>query len=211
MVLLNIAEIFNGSPVTREDGARIRHAIEEHWEDPEPVTLDFGDGRIASISFFDESLGLLAESHSLEDLRSRVRIERILESDRALLNRILNDRARKRASNAVVATGAVADLLLAAGVPAEIVKAWDGKLLALYQDHSGLSASLEVARETARQKSAAGGWTLDLGSYATGLARDVGSKLKAELDDLGIAYASRSMKSEWAQVRGRTGLGNQVR
>jgi hypothetical protein len=38
--------------------------IEENWNNQGPVVLDFEGVRIASVSFFDEALGLLArEQH----------------------------------------------------------------------------------------------------------------------------------------------------
>ncbi len=97
MPRLNIAAFCGAAHVSREDGARLRGAIEESWEAPEQLVLDFSNVRIASVSFFDESLGLLAREHSLEELTRRVRVENMDPADRKLLNSIVQSRARERA------------------------------------------------------------------------------------------------------------------
>src|SRR5690349_2341060 len=96
MARIIIAEHCKGSQLTRSDGARLRSIIDEHWNDVEPIVLDFSGLRIASVSFFDESLGLLAKMHPLDELARRVRIESINAADRALLNGIVSERAKER-------------------------------------------------------------------------------------------------------------------
>jgi hypothetical protein len=98
MAKIRIAEFCKGSHVTRGDGAHLRKAIEEHWDDAEPLSLDFSGVRIASVSFFDESLGLLAKKRPVDEIRKRVRVENIDEGDRALLNRIVLSRSKERAA-----------------------------------------------------------------------------------------------------------------
>ena len=96
MARIHIATECHTARVSRGDGALLRRLIEEHWSDPEPIVLDFESVRIASVSFFDESVGLLARAHPLEVLRDRVRVENIDPSDRSLLNQIVQSRARER-------------------------------------------------------------------------------------------------------------------
>jgi hypothetical protein len=98
MAKIRIAEFCKGSHVTRGDGAHLRKAIEEYWDDAEPLILDFSGVRIASVSFFDESLGLLAKKRPLDEIKKRVRVENIDEGDRALLNRIVLSRAKEGAA-----------------------------------------------------------------------------------------------------------------
>lgn len=38
---LLISECFGTNPVTREDGARLRHLIEQYWSDEDTLVLDF--------------------------------------------------------------------------------------------------------------------------------------------------------------------------
>ncbi len=87
--------------VSRGDGAHVRRAIEEHWNDAEPLVLDFDGVRIASVSFFDEALGLLARKHELEILTQHVKVENIDPADRTLLNRIVLARAKEREFDSV--------------------------------------------------------------------------------------------------------------
>lgn len=96
MAQIRISEYCKTSRVTRGDGAHLRRGIEEHWADADPLVLDFSGVRIASVSFFDESLGLLAKAHPIEELRRRVRVENIDPADRALLNRIVLAREKER-------------------------------------------------------------------------------------------------------------------
>jgi hypothetical protein len=95
MARIIISEHFKGSRVTRGDGEGLRALIDEHWNDSEPLILDFSGLRIASASFFDESLGVLAEQHPLDELTRRVRVENIDPADRKLLNHIVLTRAEK--------------------------------------------------------------------------------------------------------------------
>jgi hypothetical protein len=82
--------------LTRGDGAHLRHAIENAWNDSEPLVLDFAGVTVASVSFFDEALGLLARQHALEELTKRVKVENMMPADRALLNTIVLSRSRER-------------------------------------------------------------------------------------------------------------------
>jgi hypothetical protein len=96
MARLHIATYCKTARVSRGDGALLRHTIEEHWNDREPLVLDFSDVRIASVSFFDESLGRLALTHPLEELTKRVKVEHMDPADRRLLNNIVQARAKER-------------------------------------------------------------------------------------------------------------------
>jgi hypothetical protein len=86
------------SRVFRADGERLRAAILNIWSDEEPVEIDFGVLRIASASFLDESIGVLALTHPLELLKARLRPMNLTKPDRALLNQILVRRSQERTS-----------------------------------------------------------------------------------------------------------------
>lgn len=96
MSRLMVASVCSSSTVSRDDGSRLRVEIEKAWSQAEILVLDFSNLRIASVSFFDESLGLLARKYSLEELRKRIRIEHIGAADRTLLNKIVQMRASER-------------------------------------------------------------------------------------------------------------------
>jgi hypothetical protein len=89
MARIVISEQFEGSRITRADGAKLRRIIDEHWNEAELLILDFSGLRIASASFFDESLGVLARKVPLDELTRRVRVENIDPADRRLLNQIV--------------------------------------------------------------------------------------------------------------------------
>ena len=57
MARLLVAEVCKGARVSRKDGEALRALLESHWNDKEPVILDFKGVVIASVSFFDESFG----------------------------------------------------------------------------------------------------------------------------------------------------------
>ena len=195
MPRIQIAQLSSGSNVTRSDGAVLRAAIEQLWSDAEPVTLDFQALRIASVSFFDEGVGVLAKAYGRDVIAKRLRVENIDPNDRKLLNEIVSSRARERehATNG----DSLKELLRAAGVPEDVLSAWDGTLLALYQDHGAGSASLEAALRAVQENVARGAWALDLGHYATALSREIGHRLKEEFDRLGVTYQTRSLAHEW--------------
>ncbi|MBK8994478.1 MAG: STAS-like domain-containing protein [Myxococcales bacterium] len=100
MARIHIETFCHTKRVSRGDGAFVRRAIEERWSDSEPVVLDFEGVRIASVSFFDEALGLLARKHDIDTLKSHVKVENIDPADRQLLNRIVLARAKERRMDA---------------------------------------------------------------------------------------------------------------
>lgn len=83
------------SHITRADGACLRDEIERHWDKDDTLVLDFSGLRIASLSFFDESLGLLAQKYQTE-LTRKVKVKNIDPQDRRLLNIIVNKRLQNK-------------------------------------------------------------------------------------------------------------------
>ena len=89
------------SRLSRGDGAHVaplhqQQGAQKDWNDPEVLILDFAGVRIASVSFFDEALGLTAPKHDLGILMLHVKVENVDPADRTLLNRIVLARARER-------------------------------------------------------------------------------------------------------------------
>ena len=95
-VKLNIDEFCRSARVSRPDGARVREAIIANWGSGEPIELDFAGVRIASVSFFDESIGLLALEHPPGEISARIRVVNIGPADRSLLNKVVSDRVHER-------------------------------------------------------------------------------------------------------------------
>jgi hypothetical protein len=96
MTRIRIAEECQTKRVSRGDGALLRHLIEQAWKVQPKVVLDFEGVRIASVSFFDEAIGLLARQHPLKELTARLSVENITPADRNLLNQIVLSRAKER-------------------------------------------------------------------------------------------------------------------
>jgi STAS-like domain of unknown function (DUF4325) len=96
MARLLVAQVCRAARGSRRDGEELRHLLEAHWDDAEPVVLDFDGVTIASVSFFDESFGVLAQNHPLAEVTARIRVENIKPDDRQLLNSIVLARKRER-------------------------------------------------------------------------------------------------------------------
>jgi len=105
MARLIVAQVCHAARVSRRDGEALRHVLEEHWGDQDQLVLDFKDVVIASVSFFDESFGVLAQNHPLAELTKRIRVENIQPDDRKLLNTIVLARKRERETRLAQARG----------------------------------------------------------------------------------------------------------
>ena len=101
MARMSVARVCGANRVTRPDGEALRLEIERHWKDTEPLVLDFEGVVIASVSFFDESFGVLALRHPLGEMTKRIKVENIQPEDRTLLNTIVIARQRERDSGRV--------------------------------------------------------------------------------------------------------------
>ncbi len=84
------------SRVFRADGERLRKEIEARWSDDEVLEVDFEGLRVNSLSFFDESFGMLAADHPVEVLTRRLRPVNLSDGDREILNARVGERARER-------------------------------------------------------------------------------------------------------------------
>lgn len=96
MPRVDVLELCGRSRVSRADAVKLRESIEAAWHEPDVIEIDFGGVTIASVSFLDEALGLLAKKYPLEVIRKRLKVSRITEQDRKLLNSIMSSRARER-------------------------------------------------------------------------------------------------------------------
>jgi hypothetical protein len=94
---IDVVALCGSSRVSRQDGKRLRDAIEHSWQLGEPVELDFGEVRIASVSFLDEAIAVLALQNPLSEIKARIRVTNIRPEDRMLLNSLLGARAKERA------------------------------------------------------------------------------------------------------------------
>jgi uncharacterized protein DUF4325 len=81
--------------VSREHGKKLRALLEKALSDVTPVIVDFEGMQITSVSFFDESFGVLARQYGDEGLLSKLKFERIDPFDLALLKDIITSRSRE--------------------------------------------------------------------------------------------------------------------
>ena len=93
---LNIEQMAGKNTVSRDAGKIIYEKIKKLWKANDQVLVDFGNLVIASVSFMDEVFGHLALEYPREELRKKLKLLRINEYDRALLNDIILSRVRQR-------------------------------------------------------------------------------------------------------------------
>ncbi len=93
---ITLTEICGASRLYRSDGLKLREAIEQRWSDERPLEIDFENVTIASISFLDEAIALLALEHPVEVLKRRMKLLDLRDADRRLLNSLILSRARER-------------------------------------------------------------------------------------------------------------------
>lgn len=92
---INIANITKKRTVTRDEGEIIQKIITDAWDKEDKFIINFNHVLVASVSFMDEAFGMLALKHTKDDLKNKLKIENIVDYDRALLNDILQSRFRQ--------------------------------------------------------------------------------------------------------------------
>jgi hypothetical protein len=93
---ITVMEICGPSRIYRSDGVKLREAIEQRWSDAEPLEVDFENVTVASISFLDEGIAILALEHPLDVLKRRLKLLNLRDADRRLLNVQLVSRSKQR-------------------------------------------------------------------------------------------------------------------
>jgi len=97
-----------------------------------------------------------------------------------------------------------------AGISVDLFNGWDGHELALYPNAGGLSASVEVAQQTARENARRGEWVVDLGNRAFAISSTQGTAFRAKLDEDHIVYETGPQtlpylkRTRWAVKEHRT-------
>jgi STAS-like domain of unknown function (DUF4325) len=93
---LSVAKICGDSRVFRDDGLKLRNEIERIWSREGTIEIDFENVRIASASFLDEGIAVLARMLPLPEIQRKLKLISITEPDRQLLNHLISSRARER-------------------------------------------------------------------------------------------------------------------
>ncbi len=95
MIRVEVKTQLGDDVVSREHGQKMRILLEKALaHGTEPVIVDFAGMQITSVSFFDESFGVLAKQYG-EGLLARVKLEEIDPFDLALVRDIVSSRARE--------------------------------------------------------------------------------------------------------------------
>lgn len=92
---LRIGEICGPRRVTRDDGAVIHELIVKHWGE-ESIEVDFENIPIASVSFLDQAIGILALEHDVVEIRRKLHLKNMNSFDERLVNDILISRAAQK-------------------------------------------------------------------------------------------------------------------
>ncbi len=93
---LRVADVCGESRVFRDDGLKLRQEIERRWSRADNSEVDFENIRIASASFLDEGIAVLALMLPVSEIKKRLKIQNITKPDRALLNQLILSRSRER-------------------------------------------------------------------------------------------------------------------
>lgn len=93
---INVKDICGSGKVTREDGAVVNRRIREAWKSHDCIEIDFNNIRIASVSFLDEAVGLLALETDLDEVKEKLHLTNMSGFDQRLMDDILTSRARQR-------------------------------------------------------------------------------------------------------------------
>jgi len=96
MITIKVRSQLGGAVVSREHGERMRHLLEKAIsQGSEPVVVDFSGMQITSVSFFDESFGVLARQYGEDLLGAKVKLQEIDPFDLALVHDIIASRSRE--------------------------------------------------------------------------------------------------------------------
>ena len=93
---LKLSDICEGSYASRADGERLRQAIEAALQTAPSCEVDFEMIRVASISFLDEAVAVLALKGDEGGLAARVQPVNMTAADRKLLEDLIAKRDGQR-------------------------------------------------------------------------------------------------------------------
>jgi hypothetical protein len=96
---LKVQDICGAHTLTRVDGRVLHARILRHWKQAETIEIDFSNATIASVSFLDEAIGQLVVKFSKKEIGDKIKLIRISQYDRKLLNDIAAVRYRQILQN----------------------------------------------------------------------------------------------------------------
>jgi hypothetical protein len=93
---VSIKEICGNKITTRDDGLIINEILKNYWNHHDEIVIDFNNIPIASVSFLDQAIGVLALERELAEVRAKLHYKNISSFDLRLLEDILTSRAMQR-------------------------------------------------------------------------------------------------------------------
>ncbi|HUY39391.1 MAG TPA: STAS-like domain-containing protein [Candidatus Binataceae bacterium] len=96
MTRIEVKTQLGNDVVSREHGEKMRIMLERAIANGSPpVIVDFAGMQITSVSFFDESFGVLAKEYGEDLLMAKVKLEGMDPFDLALVRDIVSSRSRE--------------------------------------------------------------------------------------------------------------------
>jgi len=99
-MVIKVKGVCGKNTVTRDDGMKINSMIMKHWNEDDPIEIDFGNIVIASVSFMDESIGILGLKYSKDEIVQKIKLKNITDQDKKLLNDIMLSRLKHQRQRA---------------------------------------------------------------------------------------------------------------
>ena len=90
---IDIVSVCETDMISRKAGELIREKLLANWAEPE-LRLFLHGRKIASVSFFDEAIGLLMKKggKTIDEMRIKLKFPELSPSDINLLNKVINPR-----------------------------------------------------------------------------------------------------------------------
>ena len=92
---IKVSDICGTHTLTRADGKLLNNLIVGHWAKSNVIEIDFSNAIVASVSFLDEAIGQLVARFSRKDISAKLKLARISQFDKKLLNDIVSARSRQ--------------------------------------------------------------------------------------------------------------------
>lgn len=92
---IKVSDICGTHTLTRADGKLLNNLIVGHWVKSNVIEIDFSNAIVASVSFLDEAIGQLIARFSRKDISAKLKLIRISQFDKKLLNDIVSARSRQ--------------------------------------------------------------------------------------------------------------------
>lgn len=87
------------STSTQKGGEEIRNLINENWDKEELIEISFAGVETATPSFIDESIAKLLETHSLDNMKSKLIFSDVTDDKKLIINQRIRTRIKMGTGN----------------------------------------------------------------------------------------------------------------